>query len=79
MMIDEIQTTRVREMVHVRFNGRSFDLPVEALRLPDGAGEGDVKRLLARHLEIPVEQLDGYVIERHETGNWTIRPEAVFG
>jgi hypothetical protein len=30
-------------------------------------------------LEVPQAKLRGYVIDRHETGNMTVRPEAVFG
>jgi hypothetical protein len=66
-------------MLHVRFNGRSFDLPLRDLALNGGANDGAVKEALARYLEIPARDLDEYVIERHETGNWTVRPEAIFG
>ena len=39
----------------------------------------EIKRALARHLEVPAEKLRDYVVDRHQTGNMTVRPEAVFG
>ena len=30
-------------------------------------------------LKVPVGRLRDYVVDRHETGNLTVRPEAVFG
>ena len=46
---------------------------------PTMAAKFEVKRALARHLEVPEEKLRDYVVDRHETGNLTVRPEAVFG
>ena len=39
----------------------------------------DIKRAVARSLETSEVRLHHYVIDRHETGNLTVRPEAVFG
>ena len=66
-------------VVHVRFDGRSFDLPLAELGVADGAGDRDIKRAVARHLEVNEERLHDHVLDRHETGNLTLRPEAVFG
>lgn len=66
-------------VVHVRFKGRSFDLPFRDLDVPPAPGDAVLKQALARYLELPLRELEGYVIERHESGNWTVRPEAVFG
>jgi hypothetical protein len=66
-------------MVHVRFEGRSFDVPTQDLALAPGASDGALKEALARYLDLSVRDFDSYVVERHETGNWTVRPEAVFG
>jgi hypothetical protein len=65
--------------VHVRFAGRSFDVPAGQLDLGLGSSDAEVKRALARHLEVPVSRLDDYVIDRHANGNLTLRPEAIFG
>ena len=66
-------------VVHVRFDGRSLDVPAETLGLMPGAGDGEVRRAVARHLEAPEVQLHRHVVDRHANGNLTVRPEAVFG
>ncbi len=66
-------------VAHVRFEGRSFDVPLDRLRLAGGAADADVRRAVARALEVPEGRLAGHVIDRHENGNLTVRPEAVFG
>jgi hypothetical protein len=65
--------------VHVRFNGRSFDIPLRELNVAAGSSDRMFKTALAGYLDIAVAEFDGYVIERHESGNLTVRPEAVFG
>jgi hypothetical protein len=66
-------------VVHIRFEGRSRDIPLGSLDLGPHASDGDIKHVLARYLEVPAEKLRDYVVDRHETGNLTVRPEAVFG
>ena len=66
-------------IAHVRFDGRSFDVPLAELGIADGASDRDVKRAVAGHLDIGEDRLRDYVLDRHETGNVTIRPAAVFG
>ncbi len=66
-------------VVHIRFEGRSFDVPQHDLAIALISSDGEVKRALARHLEIAETRFRDYVIDRHETGNLTVRPEAVFG
>jgi hypothetical protein len=66
-------------VIHVRFGGRSFDVPLANLDFGRGADDAGVKRALARHLEIAPGHLDGHVVDRHPSGNLTVRPEAVFG
>ena len=66
-------------VVHVRFGGRSFDVPLTVLDLGVGSRDGDVKGALARHLEVHPSRLMDYVVDRHGNGNLTVRPEAVFG
>ncbi len=39
----------------------------------------EIKGALARHLDVPEAHLRDYTVDRHETGNLTVRPEAVFG
>jgi hypothetical protein len=66
-------------VVHIRFEGRSLDVPQGDLDVGLASSDNDIKRALARHLEVPEARLRDYVIDRHETGNLTVRPEAVFG
>jgi len=66
-------------VIHVRLDGRSFDLPADRLGLSESATDEQVKAAVARHLEVPGNRLDDSVIDRHPNGNLTVRPEAVFG
>jgi hypothetical protein len=66
-------------VVHIRFDGRSIDIPQGDLDVGLASSDTEIKRALARRLEVPEARLRDYVIDRHETGNMTVRPEAVFG
>jgi hypothetical protein len=66
-------------VVHIRFEGRSIDVPQSELDVGAASSDNDIKRALARYLETPEAKLRDYVIDRHDTGNMTVRPEAVFG
>lgn len=66
-------------LVHVRFAGRSYDVPMASLPIGAGANDGQVKTALAQWLEVHQSKLQDYVIDRHANGNMTLRPEAVFG
>lgn len=70
---------RAEAVAHVRFAGRSFDIPLAALDLGGLSADGQIRRAIARHLNVPEFKLDAYVIDRHANGNVTLRPEAVFG
>jgi hypothetical protein len=66
-------------VLHVRFEGQSRDIPLAALDLGPRSSDAAVKQALARHLGVGEEKLRDYVVDRHPTGNLTVRPEAVFG
>jgi hypothetical protein len=66
-------------VVHIRFEGRSLDIPLTELDLGPLSSDADVKRAVALHLEVPEAKFRDYVVDRHETGNLTVRPAAVFG
>lgn len=70
---------RQESVVHIRYDGRSLDVPQSELDVGRASSDPEVKRALARYLEVPEGKLRDYVIDRHETGNMTVRPEAVFG
>lgn len=66
-------------VVHVRFDGKSYDIPLTALELGLVPGDEAVKRAVACFLDVGEARLSDYVVDRHHTGNLTVRPEAVFG
>ena len=72
-------THKTAAVAHVRFEGRSLDVPLAALGVDSQSADGEVRRAVARHLEVPEVRLHHYVVDRHESGNLTVRPEAVFG
>jgi len=65
--------------LHIRYEGRSYDLPLADLDLGVLSTDEDVRAALAGYLGASERVLKHYVIERHENGNMTVRPEAVFG
>ena len=71
--------SRAGAVAHVRFAGRSFDIPLTTLDLGALSADGRIKRSIARYLEVPEFKFDAYVVDRHSNGNLTVRPEAVFG
>ena len=66
-------------VLHIRFEGRSFDVPLSDLDVGVASDDAGVKRALAGYLNVPETKLGDYVVDRHETGNLTVRPQAVFG
>jgi hypothetical protein len=66
-------------VAHIRFEGRSLDVALGDLYIGPDLSDAQIKRTLAHYLETPEARLRDYVIDRHETGNLTVRPAAVFG
>ena len=66
-------------VLHIRFEGRSLDIPLADLDVDDQSTDPEIKRALAQYLDVAPDKFRHYVVDRHETGNMTIRPEAVFG
>lgn len=66
-------------MLHIRFEGKSYDLLLSQLGVGAAANDHEVRQAVAAYLDVGLDRLDGYVVERHRTGNLTLRPEAVFG
>ena len=71
--------SRQDRRVHVRFEGRSWDIAFALLDIGDLSADNEVRAALARYLDMPATKLAPYVVERHANGNITLRPEAVFG
>ena len=70
---------RSEPLLHIRFEGRSLDLPLRDLDLPDAPREAQVRTAAVAYLDLAESRFKDHVIERHSSGNWTLRPEAVFG
>ena len=66
-------------VLHIRYEGRSLDVPLSDLDVGVLSSDEAIKQALAAYLNIGVAKLQYYVIDRHETGNLTVRPQAVFG
>jgi hypothetical protein len=66
-------------VVHVRFEGRSWDIAFGVLDIGDLSRDQEVRQALANYFDVPVAKFSAYVIQRHTNGNITVRPEAIFG
>lgn len=75
---EELEATH-GPVLHIRYEGTSRDIPLELLQIEAGASDNDIRAAVARYLDVGIDRLRNYVVERHSTGNFTLRPEAVFG
>ena len=67
-------------MLHVRHDGGSHDVPLTELDLGDLSTDQQVREAAASHLGVPVAKLQNYAVDKNtETGDVTLRPQAVFG
>lgn len=66
-------------MVHIRFEGRSYEVAEQHLGIQVGMGDRTLKEQVARHLEVSVNRLDTYVVDHRPSGDVIVRPEAVYG
>lgn len=70
---------RNKPVLHIRYGGRSYDVPLQDLDIGPASSDDQIRRAVAAYLEEPQSKLRLFVVERHDNGNVTIRPEAVFG
>ena len=66
-------------MVHVRFEGRSFDLTRRELGLNGQRRDADVKARLALYFDVRPERFDICIVDQRPNGDLIVRPEAVYG
>ncbi|MGJ5673507.1 MAG: hypothetical protein ACR9NN_07855 [Nostochopsis sp.] len=66
-------------MVHIRFEGRSYDVSESQLGLTANMNETAIKQRLAQHFEVQLNRFESYVIDRRPSGDLIVRPEAVYG
>lgn len=66
--------------VHVRYEGRSLDITFDDLDIGDLSTDAEVRREVAKFLEVPTQKLANFAIDKNEeSGDITLRPQAVFG
>ena len=66
-------------MIHVRYEGRSYDVPAGDLHLNQRSGDREVLQTIARFLDLDYDKLRHYVVDRRPSGTVIVRPEAVYG
>jgi hypothetical protein len=65
--------------LHIRYDGFSHDIPLDELDINNLSTADEVRMAAAQYLDVGLDRLEPYVIEKHRNGNITVRPEAVFG
>ena len=66
-------------MVHVRFEGRSYDIPEAQLGVTAGMNDSAVKERLIQYFDVTCDRFQFYVVDRRPSGDLIVRPEAVYG
>lgn len=66
-------------MVHIRFEGRSYDMVEHELDVSIMMADHEIKEQLARFFDVRPDRLRDYVVDRSPSGHLIIRPEAVYG
>ena len=67
-------------MLHVRYDGGSHDVPLTEVDLGNVSTDAQIREAAATHLSVPLSKLAGYAVDRNtDTGDITLRPQAVFG
>ncbi|MEM9068802.1 MAG: hypothetical protein AAGE52_09865 [Myxococcota bacterium] len=66
-------------MLHLRFEGRSYDLSPIELRLDAAMSDAQIKTRIAQFLDVGLDRIEPYVVDRSPTGHVIVRPEAVYG
>lgn len=66
-------------MVHVRFEGRSYDVAERQANIKTSMNDTQVKERLAQYFDVRSDRFSHYVIDRPQSGDLIVRPEAVYG
>jgi hypothetical protein len=78
--VQEQFETQLENMLHVRVEGRSWDIPLADLTIGDQSTDNDIRTAAANWLGIPEGKLRPMRVDRNaETNSITLRPEATFG
>jgi hypothetical protein len=66
-------------MIHIRFEGRSYDLGDRELDISPNMTEAAIKERLAQYFDVPINRFNSYAIDHRPSGDTIVRPEAVYG
>ena len=66
-------------MIHIRFEGRSYDVAENQLSIAAGMSDKAIKERLANHFDVKGDRFESYVFDRRPSGDLIVRPEAVYG
>ncbi len=66
-------------MIHIRFEGRSYDVAENQLSIAAGMSDRAIKERLANHFDVKGDRFESYVLDRRPSGDLIVRPEAVYG
>jgi hypothetical protein len=66
-------------MVHIRFEGQSYDFTPEHLRVQATMSDAEIRERVAQHLDVATARMSPYVVDRRPNGEIIVRPEAVYG
>ena len=66
-------------MVHIRFEGRSYDIKSLELRVEQSMNDSAIKQHLAQYFDVAINCFEYYIIDRRPNGDLIVRPEAVYG
>jgi len=66
-------------MVHVRYDGRSYDLVEAQVGVGAQMSDREIKQRLAHHFDVALGSFQYYVVDRGPGGDLIVRPEAVYG
>jgi hypothetical protein len=66
-------------MVHIRFEGRSYDVQEMKIGVVAAMQDTQIFDQLAQHFDVNRARFDAYVVDRSPSGDLIIRPEAVYG
>lgn len=66
--------------VHIRYDSQSIDMSMSDLDIGDASSDQQIRAAAASALSVPPTKLAAFVVDRNtETGDITLRPQAVFG
>jgi hypothetical protein len=71
---------QVAPQLHLRIEGRSVDIPLNELDVGVLSTDDAIRAAVAENTGIPVAKLRAFAVDRNQqSGDMTMRPEAVFG